>query len=304
MAQCFEIYRRARSALWALLLGGAVAATAGAAGSTPGGSAPTGSEPAGQAGKTGTGQAGQAGTGSEDGSPEWAPGELHQPFDRLLRAHVEDGHVDYAGFQREEAALDAYLARLAVTDLRKLSRAGRKALWINAYNAFTIKLILREYPGIRSIKSFWGPWDKRDWLVNGNLRTLNEMEHEILRPMGDPRIHAAIVCASISCPDLAGEAYVEERLDEQLDAAMRRFLAHPEKGFRAATEKGALYGVNHNVYLSKIFSWFAGDFGGSEDEILAYLDPFLPEAGRDFLREHPRDRRVRYFAYDWNLNGE
>ncbi len=228
----------------------------------------------------------------------------HAPFTALLQKYVQNGHVNYAGFKKEEAQLDKYLEYFAKTNPETLPRDEKMAFYINAYNAYTVKLILRKYPNIKSIKDFWGPWDKRDWAINGKKTTLSDIEHQVLRKMGDPRIHVAINCASGSCPDLRSEAFVASRLDAQLDDAMRLFLASKTKGFRAASEPGRLYGTNHNVYLSKIFSWFAQDFGNSEEEILNYIQPWLPEDGKKFLQEHQGNISVSYMDYDWSLNGE
>lgn len=228
----------------------------------------------------------------------------HGPFSALLARHVKDGRVSYKGFRADEAKLDAYLATLAAADTAAMSRDEKMAFWINAYNAYTIKLILKKYPDITSIKDFWRPWKGHYWKAGGREINLSDMEHEVLRKMGDPRIHAAINCASFSCPDLANEAYVAPLLDDQLAKAMRVFLASPEKGFRAASEPGRIYGTNHNVYLSKIFSWFAADFGPNQAAQLAAIRPYLPEAGRAFLDRHRGEIRVNYMPYDWKLNGE
>jgi len=230
-------------------------------------------------------------------------GSPHAAFTALLAKHVQDGRVSYRGFQEDEAALDRYLGYFARTDPSGLSHKEQLAFWINAYNAFTIKLILQKYPDIKSIKDFWGPWDKRDWVVNGRKVTLNEIEHKTLRKMGEPRIHVAIVCASFSCPDLASEAYEADRLEEQLVAAMRRFLANPEKGLRAASEPGMVYGTNHVVRLSKIFSWFQEDFGRNPREVVRFLEPYMSEAQRSYVREHARELKVEYLDYGWQLNG-
>ncbi len=228
----------------------------------------------------------------------------HAPFDALLKAHVKDGKVSYRGFAADREALARYLVHFASTDPSKLSRAEQFAFWINAYNAFTIQLILGRYPKIASIRDIWQPWDQADFVVNGEKVTLNHIEHQVLRKMGDPRIHAAIVCASISCPDLPSEAFRAEILEEQLANAMRRFLADPTKGLKVGTEPGRLWGESRVVRLSKIFSWFQEDFGADDRAVLARLDPYLTEAQRDFVKTHRDTLVVRYFDYDWNLNGE
>lgn len=261
-----------------------------------------GSQPAaghgGQGGFLRAGDAGNYATSSPDAA-------RHQFWQTLASRHVKGSRVSYAGFQRDEDQLDAYLAVLAATDPSTLSKDEQLAFWINAYNAFTVKLILRRYPKIKSIKDFWGPWDKRDWDVNGKKRTLNEIEHKILRKEFDePRIHFAINCASVGCPDLRDEAYVAARIDEQLADATRKFLANPSKGLRVADEPGRIWGRNKNVYLSKIFSWFGEDFETGPGGKLGFVQPWAPPEVQAFMKKHKGKLSVKYLDYDWSLNGD
>ncbi|RMG44243.1 MAG: DUF547 domain-containing protein [Acidobacteria bacterium] len=231
---------------------------------------------------------------------------LHAGWDRLLRAFVAGGEVDYACLKRYERELDEYLAALAEADPETGSVDARKALWINAYNAFTTKLILERYPGIASIKEIARKdrWLARRWDVGGTLYSLDEIEHQILRKrFGDPRIHFAIVCASRSCPDLAPEAYSAERLDEQLDRAARSFLADERKGARTAVERGWFGGKRPTLYLSSIFKWFAEDFQKSGGSVVDFVLPFLEPEDRAFVRLHRGQLAVAYLDYDWSLNG-
>ncbi|MBW1743706.1 MAG: DUF547 domain-containing protein, partial [Deltaproteobacteria bacterium] len=173
----------------------------------------------------------------------------------LLKKYVKDGVVDYQGFQNEEATLDAYLKVLEKTDAGKLSRNERFAFYINAYNAWTIKLILTGYPGVKSIKDlgsiFKNPWKKKIVRIDGDVLTLDNVEHDILRPrFKDPRIHFAVNCASKSCPPLISEPYRGAVLDEQLDASTRAFLNNQDEN----------YLTGDTLYASKIFKWFNDDF--------------------------------------------
>ena len=212
----------------------------------------------------------------------------------MLRAHVANGAVDYRSFKEKEAQVDAYLAALAAIDPNTLTEAERLALWINAYNAFTIKLILSRYPGIKSIKDIPRRWKRRDWVVGGERYSLDDIEHKILRKkFKEPRIHFAIVCASVSCPSLLPEAYVAERLDEQLTAAARGFLADPEKGFRIDENR---------VYLSSIFKWFRKDFEADGRSLVEFIAPYVAEDARAFLEEHGEEVSIRFLKYDWSLN--
>ena len=133
-------------------------------------------------------------------------------YDRLLKQYVNQGMVDYRGIKNEEAILDQYLKVLENTDPRKLSRSEQFAFYVNAYNAWTIKLILSAYPGLKSIKELGSflstPWKKKIARIDGEVLTLDAIEHEILRKQfKDPRVHFAVNCASQGCPPLRSEPY-------------------------------------------------------------------------------------------------
>lgn len=236
-----------------------------------------------------------------------APGDkgLHAPLTELLGAHVERGSVDYAGLKEHEQALDAYLAALSRVDPEKLERDEKLAFWINAYNSFTLKLMLDHLPDIESIKDIPSRkrWDAKRWRVHGATYSLEQIEHEILRPMDEPRIHFAIVCASLSCPDLAPQAYLAETLDEQLTKATKRFLADKTKGLSFGSEAGWLYGTNHVLRLSKIFSWFKQDFVKSAGSVLNFVRNYAPDDALAFIEKHRSDLDVESLDYDWSLNG-
>jgi len=235
------------------------------------------------------------------GTPDGAG--IHAPLDALLRAHVKEGVVDYRALKTREQDLDRYLEALSRTDPAPLPEKARLALWINAYNAFTLKLILERYPGIKGIKDIPRRWDLKRWTVGGKKYSLDGIEHGVLRKeFREPRIHFAIVCAARSCPDLRSEAYTAGRIDEQLSDAGRRFLSRPDKGFKALRERGLL-GTNDHVYLSQIFKWFAEDFERDGKTVIDFLIPYLPEEGRKFVEEHRKDLSIRYLDYDWSLNG-
>lgn len=238
---------------------------------------------------------------ARDGGPAPDAG-IHAAFDALLARHVHGDVVDYAGLGADRAALQDYLATLARTDPDALDRAGRMALWINAYNAFTLELVLRELPGLESIKDIPSGrrWEGRLWDVGGTRYSLDQIEHEILRPMGDARVHFAINCASQSCPALADEAYLPQTLDSQLDAAGRAFLADPERGLRFGDERG-LFGTSHVLRLSRIFDWFEDDFE-RDGTRLDFVLRFAPERAVAYVREHRDDLDVEFLDYDWSLN--
>ncbi|MFQ5444750.1 MAG: DUF547 domain-containing protein [Nitrospinales bacterium] len=158
---------------------------------------------------------------------------------------------------KKDAQLTQVLVKLEKVDLGKLkTREEKLSFWINVYNIMAVKMVLDNYP-VESIKDagslFKSVWKKPVGVVGGKQRTLNEIEHEILRKMGEPRIHVAIVCASVSCPDLRRGAFTPEDLEAQLDEQMKSFLKNQQKGMRIDSKKGRLY-------LSSIFDWFEEDF--------------------------------------------
>ena len=202
--------------------------------------------------------------------------------------------VDYAGLARDPA-WRAFVAGLA-SAAPPAARAGQLAFWVNVYNVLAADMVVRHLPldGIRDAGSLLRPvWKREAGMVDGRAVTLDEVEHAILRPLGDPRIHAAIVCASTSCPPLRREAYRAERIDAQLDEAVRVFLAHPDKGLRI--EPG-------QVRLSRIFDWFTADFAAAGGP-LAFARPHLAAPVRSALDQLGPSPRIVWFDYDWSLNG-
>lgn len=177
------------------------------------------------------------------------------------------------------------------------TREEKLSFWINTYNILAVKVVVDNYP-LKSIKDVGSllksVWKRPAGVVAGKERTLNEAEHEILRKMGDPRIHAAIVCASVSCPDLRKEAYTPERLNEQLDDQMKKFLENKGKGMKIDLKK-------KRIYFSSIFKWFKGDFeshGGVAKFVSQYVSPSQQKSLKDF-----GERKPGYLDYNWDLNG-
>ncbi|MBT8253892.1 MAG: DUF547 domain-containing protein [Bacteroidia bacterium] len=209
----------------------------------------------------------------------------HSVWNQLLNQYVTvDGQVDYNAIKLERNKLQKYISQLAKnTPDKNWSKADKLAYWINAYNALTVDLILRNYP-VKSIKDIDDPWEQRLWNLGSKQYNLDEVEHQILRKMDEPRMHFAIVCASYSCPKLRNEAYVAERLDQQLTEATRLFLSDTKRNSIAADA----------IEISKIFQWFARDFksdGSVIDFINRYTDVDIsPNA------------RKRYKTYNWALN--
>lgn len=240
----------------------------------------------------------------------------HTPWTRLLASHVvtsPDGRasrVRYAAFATDRPALQAYLATLSAvtpTEYQGWTRPQRLAFLINAYNAFTIELVLTRYPRLDSIRDlgslFRSPWRIAFVPLLGDVRSLDDIEHGLIRAPGtfdDPRIHGAVNCASIGCPMLAPEAYVADRLDAQLDDAMARFLADRSRN-RFDPGRGRLE-------VSRIFAWYRDDFERGARGLHRLQDLFARHADR--LADREADRRrlregqapIEFLDYDWRLN--
>ncbi|MFN2327905.1 MAG: DUF547 domain-containing protein [Chromatocurvus sp.] len=238
----------------------------------------------------------------------------HGDWSQLLRRFVSPTDnansttIDYAGIQAQQARLRAYLEQLSSVRAETFStwpEAERLAFLINAYNAWTVELILREYPDIESIKDIGGwfssPWKQSIALLLGKKRTLDEIEHEMIRGSGEfnePRIHFAVNCASIGCPALRTEAYVAEELEKQLEEQTRDFLADRSRnGWR-----------DDEMHVSPIFKWYREDFElgwRDTDSLPEFLARYASALG---LSQEQRDAllrgnvAIRYTDYDWRLN--
>jgi hypothetical protein len=246
----------------------------------------------------------------------------HSQWDSLLQRHVAwqpGGHeskVDYAAFKQERPALRVYLAGLwAVTpaEFAGWTRDQRLAYLIDAYNAFTVELILTRYPDLKSIRDFGtviheglmlnSPWKKSFFSLLGKEQTLDGIEHGMIRAAGvydDPRIHMAVDCASIGCPALRPEAYTADKLDAQLDDQVARFLSDKTRN-RYNPEQ-------HVLEVSKMFAWYGEDFARGHRGIGSLADFFAGHAAQ--LADQPQDQavvrgreaKIRFLDYDWALN--
>jgi hypothetical protein len=219
----------------------------------------------------------------EDGMPDleaWA---------RVLDRFVVDGGLDYAALKESPEDLTRYLDGLASARPTEHSGERQVAFWINAYNAVTAWEVVRRYPEIESVSQEEGFFDTDDRTVAGEELTLNQIEQKGLA-FEDPRVHFAVVCASVGCPKLRDEPYRAEMLEEQLAEQTTAYLADTEHGLRYDADAGVLY-------LSSIFDWYAEDFGG---DVVAWILPRLPEDLAERLRAAKPE--VRYLDYDWSLN--
>ncbi len=217
----------------------------------------------------------------------------HQQWDKLLKKHVNTaGMVNYKGFQNDKSEFDAYLKTLTDNAPQKSwSQNDQKAFWINAYNAFTVALILKNYP-VKSIKDIGGKiykintaWDIKFITIGGEKYDLNNIEHKILRKkFDDPRIHFVIVCASMSCARLSRDAYTGDKVEAQLEAETKDFINDKSKNNITASK----------AELSKYFSWYKGDFtknGSVTDFINKYSQTKITAT-----------TKISSLDYNWSLN--
>ena len=227
----------------------------------------------------------------------------HGPWQRFLdtyRAGAPDGvaRVAYGRVSAaDKAALDGYVRALAAARVSALSREEQRAFWINLYNAATVRLVVERYP-LASIRDIdispglfaTGPWGKKLFEVEGIALSLDDIEHRILRPIWkDARIHYALNCASIGCPDLLGEAFTAANTETLLEQGARGFVNHP-RGARV---------VDGRLRVSSIYVWFQDDFGGGEAGVLAHLRRY---AAPPLAEPLAPIRAIDATGYDWELN--
>jgi hypothetical protein len=210
---------------------------------------------------------------------------IHDPLDALLKKYVsKTGNVNYAGLKKEESSLDAYLIEISEVGINNnWSRKAKMAFWINAYNAYTIKLILKNYP-TSSIMNISGgkAWDVSWIKIGGTSYSLNDIEHKILRPTyRDARIHFAVNCAAKSCPPLYNGAWTESNLETLLNSQTKKFINN-----KAFNEIG-----QDQLVLSKIFEWYKEDFGNLQSYIEKYTS----------IKVNPK-AKVKFQEYNWSLN--
>lgn len=202
----------------------------------------------------------------------------------FLEEHVsEEGKVNYANIS--SATLNPILNQFVKNSPKdNWSKEETLAYWINAYNIFTIKLIVDNYP-LKSIKEISQPWDKKFIPINGELLSLNQIEHKIIRKMNEPRIHFAIVCAAQSCPKLYNSAFTAKTLDEDLTKLTQEFLADHSKNSIAMD----------TIEISKIFQWFTSDFKQNGETLIAFLNRYSS------IKISPK-ATIKYKDYNWSLN--
>jgi len=228
----------------------------------------------------------------------------HAPWQTLLDRYLEDrpgpnlfryGAVTNA----DRAALAAYIDALAGVEVAALSRPAQFAYWVNLYNALTVGVILDHYP-VDSIKDIDispglfsdGPWGAELVTVDGVALSLNDIEHRILRPIwADPRIHYAVNCAAIGCPDLQPDAFAADRLEPMLEVAARAFVNDPR----------AVRFEDGRLIVSSIYDWFHEDFGANDTDLLAHLKRY---AAPDLMARLGAADAIAGARYDWALNAK
>ena len=220
----------------------------------------------------------------------------HSAWARVLSASADPaaGRVDYDAVAAHRADLDAYVAQLATADLVRMSADARKATLINAYNAFTLVLIVEQTPRPASIRDLDKPWDTARWVLAGETVSLNHIEHGLLRPITkDPRLHFVLNCASIGCPALADTPYQAAGLDARLSEATAAALSQPQ---HARLEGDTLV-------LTKLFDWYGGDFTAEGwSPVTASIPAWVAAHGPPELAGAAVAKSVRFQDYDWALN--
>lgn len=219
----------------------------------------------------------------------------HTPLDDVLRTYVDaDGWVDYRALAADPTQLDAYIGTLADAPFDALGRDGKLAFLINAYNAFTLRLILDHYP-VDSIKDIPDAerWDAVRWELAGKAYSLNQIEHELIRPkFKEPRIHFALVCAAYSCPKLRNEAYTCEGLEAQL--ADQTVYTHTHDRWVQFDQAG------NTLHLTALYDWYGGDFRSVADSVLDYVARQVPAVHAAI--DAGQTPEIRWLDYDWKLN--
>ncbi|MYB34833.1 MAG: DUF547 domain-containing protein [Gammaproteobacteria bacterium] len=225
---------------------------------------------------------------------------VNDDWNRILETYIQENDgINLFGYSKvtdeDRASLNRYIAYLASLDVFSLTAAQQFSFWTNLYNSLTILVILDEYPvkSIRDISSSLlqrGPWKKKLVTVDGIKLSLDDIEHEILRPVfNDNRVHYAVNCASIGCPNLQQAAFTHETLDEMLDKAASEYINHP---------RGVTVNQGH-LTVSSIFKWYSDDFGQGQQDVINHMLIYANDELAASLRTFSR---ISGYAYDWDLN--
>lgn len=229
----------------------------------------------------------------------------HTLWQDNLKTYLSSNHpsgihlYDYqAVTTSDKQSLASYLNQMSKLDPRDYAKQEQKAYWINLYNALTVQLILDHYPttSIRKLgDSFFsfGPWDDPAITVAGQTLTLNDIEHRILRPIWkDPRIHYAVNCASLSCPNLAATAFTSDNIEALLEEGAKAYINH---------SRGVSW-EDEELVLSKIYHWYQADFGKEEKDVIQHLIRYASPELATRLKQYDEDHNGIDYRYDWSLN--
>lgn len=234
-------------------------------------------------------------TSQPSSRPAAQAGFNHADYDALLKTYVNAGSVRYKTWKKNPAdlaRLDAYITQLGSATLTGASRNERLAFYINAYNAITLKTVLDAYP-VTSIKKISGAWSRVAWRVAGKQVSLNNIEHDIVRPeFQDARIHFALVCAAKDCPPLQSRAYTAAGIDSE--------LTHVTKIFLRSTKVDV---AHKRLVVSSLFKWYGEDFVKNEGSVTAFVAKYRADSAEAAALRAGR-WSVSYADYDWSLNGE
>lgn len=220
-----------------------------------------------------------------------------QIIDNLMVTKGEQNLINYAAAtKKDQQLLKQYISDLAGIDPRRYNKKEQFSYWVNLYNALTVQLILDNYPltSITKLGGFFnfGPWDDKVITIANQSLTLNDIEHRILRPIWqDPRIHYAVNCASLGCPNLANSVFTAENNDKLLTLAAKQFT-NSNKGARIDGD---------TLTLSSIYDWYGVDFGNNQQQILQHIDRYRDKSAIDGQKLADWKGKIKY-AYDWTLN--
>lgn len=230
----------------------------------------------------------------------------HRSYDQLLQKHIHVDpktkltRVDYKGLKQDRAVLDAYLQSLAKADLKQYGRDALMALLINAYNAYTLSLIVAHEGQIKSIRDIDNPWKQAKYQLGGATVSLDNIEHNLLRPIfKDPRIHFAVNCASIGCPPIYGRAFTGAQLAQQLDTVTKTTL----------TSTAYVRIEDQTLKLNAILNWYGKDFTnpsfkGHAKSVPSYVAKYGNDDVRAFVKKHQGNPPTKFLDYDWALNSK
>lgn len=210
----------------------------------------------------------------------------YKSYNQFLGKYVSDkGNVNYDKIKTNKLELDAIIAKFEkIQPTEKWSENEKIAYYINAYNVYTLKIVIENYP-TKSIKDIDNVWDKKFIPSSKGKISLSDVEHKILRKMNEPRIHFAINCASFSCPNLLNDAYMPETLDNQLETVTKSFINDKTKNTISASE----------IKISEIFNWFGGDFKTKKTSVIDFINNYSTV-------KIDKKAKIKYLDYDWSLN--